>query len=301
MSETAAGPSVGPYERVLWSSPSIALGSFDASPDCEDFETAGAVGDWPAIAFSRSSVGIAQERHDPFVSDGTVAVLHNPRYPYRRFRVDRRGDHCEWMCIDPELLLGVNPLLGRDPERPFTRSHVPLSRRAAALVRLAGRHVREFSPADDLWVEETLIETLGTLMPGAPPERTRSSRRHDAIVRSVRELLSSRPERAWTVHSIAKVVGASPFHTCRVFRRGTGQTLHAYLTEQRLRKALTLIEEGLSDLRSIASTLGFASPSHFTASFRRAFGTPPGGFRAAATPANVRDLAGRLAHARRSV
>ncbi len=295
MTETGGGPSVGPYERVLWSSPAITLGSFDASPECEDFETAGAVGDKPSIAFSRTSVGIAQERHDPFVSDGTVAVLHNPRHPYRRFRVDRRGDHCEWMCVDPELLLGVNPRLGRDPNRPFTRSHVPLSRRAAALVRLAGRHVREFSPPDDLWVEETLIETLATLMPGAAPGRTRSSRRHDRIVRSVRELLSSRPERPWTVHSIARVVGASPFHVCRVFRRGTGHTLHAYLTEQRLRRALTLIEEGRKDLRAVASALGFASPSHFAASFRRAFGTPPGGFRAAATPANVRDLAARLA------
>ena len=54
------GPVVGPYERILWSNPSMTFGSFDASPEREDFETAGAIGDRPAIAFSRSSVGIAQ-------------------------------------------------------------------------------------------------------------------------------------------------------------------------------------------------------------------------------------------------
>src|SRR5262249_20736654 len=113
----ARGPSVGPYEQLLWRNPAISLGSFDAAPQDEGFETAGAIGDRPAIAFSRSSVGIAQVKRDPFVSDGTVAVLHNPRQPYRRFRVDRRGDHCEWMSVDADLLLDLNPRLGRDPRR----------------------------------------------------------------------------------------------------------------------------------------------------------------------------------------
>src|SRR5512135_1841146 len=103
-----AGPRVGPYERVLWRNASMLLGSFDASPETEDFETAGAVGEWPAIAFSRTAAGIAQEKRPEFVSDGTVAVLHNPRHPYRRFRVDARGDHCEFVSVEPELLLGSN-------------------------------------------------------------------------------------------------------------------------------------------------------------------------------------------------
>ncbi len=289
------GPSVGPYERVLWSNETIAFGSFDASPDRDDFETAGAVGDRPAIAFSRSSVGIAQEKRDAFVSDGTVAVLHNPLHPYRRFRVDRRGDHCEWVSVEAERLLGLNPGLGRDPRRPFAVSHVPLPRRAAALIRLAARHLREPGPADDLWVEESLIEALGLLGPGVLTARTRATARHDRLVRNVRELLSGRFEQPWTVGSIAKVVGASPFHACRVFRRGAGYGLHAYLTEQRLRRSLVLLEEGRTDLRALAAELGFSSHSHFTAAFRRAFGIAPSEFRSGATAARARDLAARLA------
>ena len=288
------GPVVGPYERILWSNPSMTFGSFDASPEREDFETAGAIGDRPAIAFSRSSVGIAQVKRDAFVSDGTVAVLHNPRHAYRRFRVDRRGDHCEWMSVDPELLLGANPRLGRDPRRPFAVPYVPLDRRAAALVRLVARHVREWTPPDELWVEETLLEILGRLAPSAEPRRTGATPRHDRVVRGVRELLSSRPEQPWTVTSIAKVVGVSAFHACRVFRRRTGYTLHGYLTEQRLRRGLVLIEEGQTDLRVIAAALGFSSHSQFTAHFRAAFGVTPSQFRRRATPEAVRGLAERL-------
>jgi len=290
----AAGPNVGPHERILWSNPSITLGSFDASPESEDFETAGAVGDRPAIAFSRSSVGILQAKRDPFVSDGTVAVLHNPRHPYRRFKVDRRGDHCEWVSVDPELLLGANPRLGRDPRRPFAVPYVAFDRRAAALIRLVARHVRRWSPPDELWVEETLLEVLGLLAPAAEPRRTGATRRHDRVARSVRELLSSRPEQPWTVSSIAKVVGVSPFHTCRVFRRRTGYTLHGYLTEQRLRRGLTLLDGGPTDLRAIATGLGFSSHSQFTAHFRAAFGVAPSQFRRGAAPAQVRELAEKL-------
>jgi AraC-like DNA-binding protein len=290
-----AGPSIGQYERLLWSNPAISLGSFDAAPHDEGFETAGAIGDRPAIAFSRSSVGIAQARRVPFVSDGTVAVLHNPRHPYRRFRVDRRGDHCEWMSLDPELLLSLNPGFGRDPRRPFTVPHVPLGRRTAALVRLVARHVREWTPPDELWVEETLYEIVRRLAPAPELERTRATSRHDRVVQGVRELLSSRADQPWTVSSIAKVVGASPFHVCRVFRRCTGYTLHGYLTEQRLRRAMAMLENGHSDLRAMAASLGFASHSHFTAHFRDAFGTTPSRFRRPATPSAVRALAAAAA------
>jgi len=305
-SGSGPGPRIGPYETILWrnAADTLTLGSFEASPDREDFETAGAIGDRPAIAFSRSAVGIAQAMRDAFVSDGTVAVLHNPRHPYRRFRVDRRGDQCEWISADPELLLGASPRLGRDPRRPFAAPSVPLDRRAAALVRLIARHVRESSPPDELWVEETLLEVLGRLAPapsGGPRRRTRSAARHDRVAHSVRELLSSRLQQPWTVGSIAKVVGVSAFHACRVFRQRTGYTLHGYLTEQRLRTSLVALvaltgQAGTraNDLRGIAGSLGFSSHSQFTAHFRAAFGITPSEFRRGATPAVARDLAARL-------
>jgi AraC-like DNA-binding protein len=283
---------IGPHERLLWESPSVAFGSFDASPDMEDFETAGEIGDRPAIAFSRTPVGITHARRQPIVSDGTVAVLHNPRYPYRRFRVDPRGDHSEWVSIDAELLLGLNPRLGRDPRRPFPVSTVPLARRSAALVRLIVRHLRDWKPPDELWVEETLLELLSALAPdgGAP---ARASARHDGFVHRVKEMLSSRAEHPWSVTSIAKVMGVSPFHACRVFRGRTGYTLHGYLTEQRLRRALTRLDEG-QELKELAVRLGFANHSHFTAHFRNAFGVTPSRFRRRATPDAVRELAARL-------
>ena len=288
-----AGPNLGPYERLLWWNASIALGSFDASPEYDGFETAGEIGDRPAIAFSRTSVGIAQAKRAPVISDGTVAVLHNPHYPYRRFRVDARGDHSEWISIDPELLLGINPRLGRNPRRPFTASTAPVGNRAATLVRLVVRHLTEWTPPDELWVEETLLEILGRLSPGPEARRTQGSARHDRMVHHVRELLSSRFDEGWNVTSIAGAAGVSPYHACRVFRRLTGYSIHGYLTALRLRRSLLRLEDS-EDLRELAADLGFASHSHFTAHFHAAFGLTPSQFRRRATPAAVREAARTL-------
>src|SRR5262249_49195531 len=143
--------------------------------------------------------------------------------------------------------------------------------------------------------EETLMETLGELSPrGSPPRARRATRRHDAVARSVRELLAARFEQPWTVTSIARVVGVSPFHACRVFRSGTGYPLHAYLTARRLRRSRVLRGEARRALRAPAAALGFSSHSHFTAAFRRAFSVAPSEFRSVATSERARCLARRL-------
>ena len=58
--------------------------------------------------------------------------------------------------------------------------------------------------------------------------------------------------------------------------------MHAYRVQLRLRHALERVAEPAADLASVALDLGFASHSHFTAAFRRAYGRTPGDFRRAA-------------------
>ena len=272
----------------------MALGTFSASPEIEDFETAGAIGGRPAIAFPRTTVRVAQASRAPFVADRTVAVLHNPRHPFRRFVVDPRGDQCEWLSIDSELLVAVNPQLGKNPLRPFWLSHVPLDGRTNALLQLVVRHLRDWTPPEELWIEETLMEVVSRLSPGERPKPPRALARHERIVQRVREALSSRPEQRWTLQAIANAAGASPFHLCRVFRQRTGQTIHRYLTDLRLRTALSRLEDCPDDLLGLAVELGFSNHSHFTTVFRASFGVTPSEFRRRATPSSVRELGQRL-------
>ena len=191
---------VGPYERILWSNPSMTLGSFDASPDHEDFETAGAIGDRPAIAFSRSAVGIAQAKRDAFVSDGTVAVLHNPRLsvpplprgsPRRSLRVavGRPG------AAALASTRGSGAIRGGRSRRRTSRS-------PAAPPRSCGssRGTCASRPPDELWVEETLLEILGLLVTGGRRRGGRGRRRGTTrLARALRELCRAGRTQPWTV------------------------------------------------------------------------------------------------------
>src|SRR5262249_411627 len=78
---------------------------------------------------------------------------------------------------------------------------------------------------------------------------------------------------------VADAVGASSTYLTDVFSRFEGVSLHRYVTQLRLARALVELPEA-GDLTSLALDLGFSSHSHFTLAFRRAFGCTPSTFRA---------------------
>lgn len=75
---------------------------------------------------------------------------------------------------------------------------------------------------------------------------------------------------------LAETCGYSVFHTCRVFQRATGRTIHGFRRELRLRHALARLLDGDEPLAEIAAATGFASQSHLTNLFRTRFGITPG-------------------------
>jgi AraC-like DNA-binding protein len=157
---------------------------------------------------------------------------------------------------------------------------------ASAATYLAQRrvfhHLRSGAPPDQMYVEETVLATLGEVLERAfgrvaAPEPSAS---HHRLVQRTREHLNLTYRRKESVTEVAAAVGTSAFHLCRVFRRETGTSLHAYRTTLRLRRSLEWLHDG-ADILSVALAAGFAHHSHFTAAFHRAFGACPSEFRAA--------------------
>ena len=82
-----------------------------------------------------------------------------------------------------------------------------------------------------------------------------------------------------TLESLAGLVGVSRRHLSRAFKQSTGRTIHAYVEEVRLGKAMRLLEESDLMMKDIAWRLGFASACGFSVAFRRAAGETPMAFR----------------------
>jgi AraC family transcriptional regulator len=81
------------------------------------------------------------------------------------------------------------------------------------------------------------------------------------------------------VAEIARVAFMSPYYFGKLFKRSTGQTIHQYVLEQRVRRAQSLLSTTDIELSEIASSVGLANQSHFTTVFKAKLGVTPGYFR----------------------
>jgi AraC-like DNA-binding protein len=97
-----------------------------------------------------------------------------------------------------------------------------------------------------------------------------SDRRLIAICEAILE----NPGSARTIQHWADMVGASARTLIRLFSRETGLSYRQWVQQVHLADALSRLGHG-EPIGRIASALGYASASAFTAMFRRALGTPP--------------------------
>lgn len=78
------------------------------------------------------------------------------------------------------------------------------------------------------------------------------------------------------IDRMAEQLFISKYHLMRQFRRETGVTIHAYLSQRRLLHARNLIENGMRSTEA-CYRCGFRSYSSFTRSYAKHFGTTPTG------------------------
>jgi AraC family transcriptional regulator len=81
------------------------------------------------------------------------------------------------------------------------------------------------------------------------------------------------------VIELAAVAGLSPNHFGEAFKISVGKSLHRFLTERRIQRAIELLRTEESSIGEIAQAVGFSSQSHLTINFRRVTGQTPGQFR----------------------
>ena len=118
------------------------------------------------------------------------------------------------------------------------------------------------------------------ILPGhlAPPE-TAADSSHAPIVRA-QGYVRDHMHESLTQDKIARLVRLSRTQFIRRFRQETGQSFNQFVTQCRLEHAQTLLQNTDFPLTFICLSVGFKSPSHFNAVFRRHFGMSPVEFRA---------------------
>jgi AraC family transcriptional regulator len=78
---------------------------------------------------------------------------------------------------------------------------------------------------------------------------------------------------------LAGIVQLSVSYFFRAFRRSFGETPHAYVTRQRMRRAQVIMRSSQMPLSQIALDCGMSDQAHFTRVFRKVVGINPGVWR----------------------
>lgn len=83
------------------------------------------------------------------------------------------------------------------------------------------------------------------------------------------DYIHARLEQDVTLSELADVVQMSQYRFARAFKQSTGISPHQYLLSQRIERAKKLLTLTQLQIADISYQLGFASQSHFAATFRR--------------------------------
>ncbi len=212
------------------------------------------------------------------VADPCTALFFRRGEPYRVSHPAHAGDDC--LVIEPARELLAEAL----GERRIERSHAALDARSIAERRMLF-HRMDAGTATRLETEETALglvaRTLSALgmSRAAPPRAGRRRARHEEMVEATKIALAARPGDDWGLSTLAGRVASSPFRLARLFREIVGMPVHRYLLLARLNAALDEVLASSRGITEIGLDLGFSSHSHFTATFRGAFGVTPSALR----------------------
>lgn len=116
-----------------------------------------------------------------------------------------------------------------------------------------------------------LKHSAADILPGKFVPHGKSRRTLSAAVDKMR----SNPEELTSTGEIADALDISPRHLQRLFRVYTGKSPQMFYRDLRLERARTLIRQGDQSITQVAVSVGYISMSHFSRSYREAFGITP--------------------------
>lgn len=274
-----------PVDRVLYRSPGLIIGVFDCPRRHPAFHDSGPTGG-DLIVFPRHAVYIKHPHRQAILADQRVVTLYNRNQQYRREAVAEYGDYSVWFHFPRERLVAALEHAGwahAALERtPFLDPFGRVDNQGFLRQRLLREYLLSEHAHDALLVEETALLLLADLLRAEcphrrlSPNRTTTIRRQQDQVAHCLDIISRRWNESLTLDALADEVACSTFHLARIFKNHTGQTIHRCLLDLRLRNGLDeILDAPGRRLTDLSLDSGFATPSHFTQQFRRAFGAPP--------------------------
>jgi AraC-like DNA-binding protein len=90
-----------------------------------------------------------------------------------------------------------------------------------------------------------------------------------------REYMTEKFSNPPNLSELSKIIGMSEYKLKQGFKKTFNTTVFGYLADYRLKRAQHALKENHRTISEIAYDLGYSSPQHFSAAFKKKFGLPP--------------------------
>jgi AraC-like DNA-binding protein len=200
------------------------------------------------------------------------------------------------------VLPGVWHRYAPDPEAGWTEQWVELQGRTVEILCKKGAlsPARAVVPMERALELEALMDRIQARLCGATtgfdpeaaalglhvlalvveaPRLRAAPRALAAFVAKAERLLSEAVDQPPAIPGLARELGVAYSYFRREFKRHTGLAPYQYVRQMRLEKARRLIGNSSDSLQTIADRLGFASPYHLSAAFKKHYGQAPNHWR----------------------
>ena len=204
-----------------------------------------------------------------FVGPGGMSIV-NPGEAHTGARAEGEELHYRAIYVDVRILNRRQPIELRPPSVVDPDVFKACWAATAAIM----------SRAEGLICEERLLRAIALLAHRYSHSQS-CARRPGKEVSQARDFLADRYASDDLIETISKVVGLSPYHLMRSFRRAFGMPMHAYRLGARIDRVKDLLRRSDENLAEIALDCGFADQSAMSRRFKAQTGLSPAAYRRA--------------------
>jgi AraC family transcriptional activator of pyochelin receptor len=122
---------------------------------------------------------------------------------------------------------------------------------------------------------ELLVQLLARIPGKEGPSRFVATKAERDKLFAAREFVDKKLTDPPALRDVARAVGLNEYKLKRGFRELFGTTVFSYLSRERLELAKRMLLDTDQTAREVAFALGYATPQHFSAAFKKRFGVSP--------------------------